>query len=162
MTDSFKQCILDYLQSHGVDIRDWNYKHSENYIKIKDRRIFDYNYDTMSLGEFIERHLLDKIDVLDTYESIYDMGNPYELCDEECRDIAIASEIIRFSETTDEAAAMNEYKNSIDWQDEVALAKEAKKEEAKELAKLFSRPGGYRERLKKSLNLDLDLFDKNS
>lgn len=92
------------------------------------------------------------------------MGNPYELCDEECRDIAIASEIIRFSETTDEVAAMNEYKNSIDWQDEVALAKakEAKKEEAKELAKLFSRPGGYRERLKKSLNLDLDLFDKNS
>lgn len=66
MLELFKQNMLDFLQRNGVDIYDCDYKSSENYIKIKNTKIFDSNYGSMSLEEFIERYILTKNEVLDT------------------------------------------------------------------------------------------------
>lgn len=160
MLEIFKQDMLNFLQRNGVDIYDCDYKNSKNYIKIKNTPIFDGNYGIMSLEEFIERYILTKYEVLDTYNSIYALGNPYELYDEECEDTALAYEIIRLLESDDGEADIKKWEKSNYNQDIVAIreAKKAEEESAKELANLFSRPGGYRDRLKNNLRLDLDLF----
>jgi|GEM_PF-2221917 len=161
MLGFFKQDMLKFLQRNDVDIYDYDYKKSENYIKIKNTQIFNSNYGKMSLEEFIERYILTKNEVLDTYNSIYDLGNPYELSDEECEDTALASEIISLSASDESKADIKKWGKSKDKQDRVAVreAKNAEQESANELASLFSRPGGYRDRLKNFLSLDLDLFD---
>ena len=164
MLELFKQDMRDFLQRNGVDIYDCDYKNSKNYIKIKNTQILDGNYGIISLEEFIERYILTKNEVLDTYNSIYDLGNPYELYDEECEDTALAYEIIRLLETDDGKADIRKWEKSKYNQDIVAIreAKKAEQESAKELANLFSRPGGYRDRLKNFLSLDLDSFDNKN
>jgi hypothetical protein len=94
-----------------------------------------------TLEEYIERDLLKETEVVDTYESIYDMGNPYELSDEECEYTALAKEIINVM--------------SLVGEDDV---------DAKliDFVKIFDRPGGLKEQLKESLDFDLELFDKNN
>jgi len=164
MIELFKQNMLDFLQRNGVHICDCDYKNSKNFTIIKNTKIFSDNYGSMPLEEFIERYILTKNEVLDTYKSIYDLGNPYELHADECDDTKLASEIIRLSESDDDKADIHKWQKSKDNQDIVAIreAKKAEQESAEELAKLFSRPGGYRERLKKFLNLDFNLFDNKT
>lgn len=124
-----------------------------------------------SIKELTEQGLLDQPDVLDTYKSIYDMGNPYELCDEECEDIALAREIIELSQPEIGEINLDKWIDSSKNRQYIAsqIVKTANLESvegfkydlADDLAEIFSLQRGYRERLKESLNLDLDLFDKN-
>lgn len=81
--------VKRYLDSKGVNIKTRHYKKSENYKKIKDRRISGFPGGAMSLEEFIDRFMRTNC----TFESIYDMGNPNEIEDSECTDGAVATEI---------------------------------------------------------------------
>ena len=125
------------LSSNNVDIHNCYYKSSNNFLKIKGARIITKNLHIMPLEEFIERYLLSEQEVIKTYESIYEMGNPYILDDEECEDIAVAEEII-----------LNE-----------PVTKETEKT-VEEIVNNFVRPGGLIERLNTYLGFDLESFSK--
>lgn len=88
------EIIKQSLLFHNVDIHNPNYKSSKEYLEIKNTRIITGNGYSVSLENFIERYLLSKQEIDETYDSIFDMGNPYELDDNECTDISVANEII--------------------------------------------------------------------
>ena len=74
----FKGYLEQSLLSDKINIHDSDYKNTENYKKIKDQKILNSDGISISLESFIERYLLEKSEVLDNYESKYDMGNVYE------------------------------------------------------------------------------------
>jgi hypothetical protein len=162
MIDIFKESINEFLKSHGVVIRDCDYKNSKGFAKIKNTWVLGDASGTMTLEEFIERYLLSENEAIRTYESIYDMGNHYELADEECDDIALAKEIIRISESID-VDEIKEWEMDGKYRDKAAERK-AMEVEGKtiELVDNFNRKGGLKERLKSILNFDLALFEKNN
>lgn len=123
------------LSSNNVDIHNCYYKSSNNYLTIKDARVITNSLYIMSLEEFIERNLLSKQEVIKTYESIYEMGNPYKFDDKDCEDIAVAEEII-----------LNE---PVDKESEKTI---------EEIVNNFVRPGGLIARLNTYLGIDLELF----
>ena len=94
MNEFFKDYIKKQLEENGVDIYSKYYKSSGNYQKVKGERVFGGLGRSISLEEFIERYLLTEKKTNETYESIYDMGNPYQLNDTECENEAVAKEII--------------------------------------------------------------------
>ncbi len=142
MWDSLKEEIEKYLFIKGIDIHGRYYKTSKEYKKIRDERIFGgSDFSSMSLDEFIERFLLSEQEVVNTYESIYEMGNPQELTEDQCEDISVAKEIITMYTFIQEADV---------------------EAEAYEFVKKFYRKGGLLDRLNKSLQFDLDAFDKNN
>lgn len=140
MLDEFKRNMKEYLLDNDVDIYDDNYKKTEAYIKIKDQYIYAGYNGFISLEEFIERYLLTKSELLDIYESIYDLGNPYELEDDECEDTALAEEIISVLE----------------------LAKEYVDVEIEDFIENLYKKGGLIDRLKKYLDFDLEEFEKSN
>ncbi len=138
----FKSSIEEDLLREGINIHSPRYKESENYKRIaKERIIGPKEFGCMSMGEFIERFLLSKEEVSKTYESVYDMGNPEELEDNQCNDIDVAKEIIIIHTEIEE---------------------ENVEVEAEEFVQKFYRKGGLLERLNKYLRIDLDAFDKNN
>jgi hypothetical protein len=137
MMEFLKQSMVEFLKNNGIEIDSDNYKQSTNYATIKDERIFSV-YSSMTVEETIERYLLEKSQVLDTYENIYDMGNPYELADNECQDSALAREIITEMSLVD--------KNDIE-------------AEIEDFVKKLNRQGGLKDRLKKHLDFKIELFD---
>jgi len=154
---------IGLLLKHGIDIRDYDYKKSENYQKIENARVFSDDNFSMALDEYIERLLLTEHDVYDTYESVYDMGNPYELDDEECEVSALTLAIIKTMDTLGETE-IKTWEKSKERKDVIAaeVARGAQEEDAKTLVNTFTRKdGGYTEQLKTYFNLDLDLFDDN-
>lgn len=145
MWNSLKEGIEKDLLTKGIDIHDPDYKLSSRYKLIQSNLIFGCSdFGSMSLDEFIERFLLSEQEVGSTYEnkSIYEMGNPQRLTDNQCEDISVAKEII------------TRYHTSIKEEDVEA--------EADDFVKKFSRKGGLLDRLKKSLQFDLNAFDKNN
>ncbi|MBQ6889032.1 MAG: hypothetical protein IJN54_16150 [Lachnospiraceae bacterium] len=141
MFELFRESIRVFLQSNGVDICDYNYKESDNYKKIKNTKIWGVGGISISLEEFIERFLLTRQEVFDTYESKYDMGSAYEFDDNECEDVEVAKEIITILNLA--------FKNDIE-------------AEAEEFVNKFYRKKGLIERLRTSLCVDLELFDKDN
>ncbi len=135
MSYIFEKNAEAYLSSKNVDIHYRNYKSSENYLKIKDVRVITNSLYIMPLEEFIERYLLSEREVIKTYESIYDMGNPYIFDDEECEDIAVANEI------SDNEPVSNKTEHT-----------------SEEIVNNFVRPGGLIERLNTYLGFDLESF----
>lgn len=133
----FEKEAKTFLSSNNVDIHYCYYKSSNNYLKIKDARVITNNLYIMPLEEFIERYLLSEQKVIKTYESIYEMGNPYKFDDEECEDIAVANEI------RDNELMSNKIEHT-----------------SEEIVNNFVRPGGLIERLNTNLGFDLESFSK--
>ena len=158
--DVLDQYVTELLESNDIYIHNCDYKKSGNYAKIKYIELIYGDEGTMTVDEYIERFLLTKHELLDTYESDYDMGNPYELDDDECNISAVAYEIIKQMDPSSEAeiAAWGKSKESRD----IKAAREARgaqAEEAKELVHTLTRKdGGYIERLKNHLSLNLGLL----
>lgn len=133
----FEKEVETFLSSSNVDIHYCYYKSSNNYLKIKDARVITNSLYIMPLEEFIERYLLSAQEVIKTYESIYEMGNPYKFDDEECEDIAVANEI------SDNGLASSKIEHT-----------------SEEIINNFLRPGGLIERLNTYLGFDLESFSK--
>lgn len=129
--DNYKNLIKDYLTLINIDIHDPYYK--EDYAEIQDIRVFGEDFRLMPLSEFIERYLLDLSEIPRYYESIYDMGNTYELKDSQCDDYALAKEII--------------YALELDV-------------ESEDVVNVIFRSGGLIDRLNTYLNFDMENFDK--
>lgn len=129
---------LGLLIRHGVEIYDDDYKESDSYKNIENSRVLPDNSFSLYLDEYIERLLLTEIEVSRTYESIYDMGNPYELNDDECEYENLADEII----------------DSLK-----LLGEDGGRKDTLEIVNIFTRSGGYVDQLRKHLNFDLDSFD---
>ena len=98
----FKEYLEQSLLSDEINIHDSDYKNTENYKKIKDQKILNSDGISISLESFIERYLLEKSEVLDNYESKYDMGNVYEFDKDECEYEEVAKEIITIQCLEDE------------------------------------------------------------
>ena len=135
MSYIFEKNAEAFLSSHNVDIHNHYYKSSENYLKVKDTRIVINSPYSMPLEEFIERYLVSEQEVIKTYESIYEMGNPYKFDDKDCEDIAVAEEII-----------LNE---PVDKESEKTI---------EEIVNNFVRPRGLIDRLNTYLGIDLESF----
>lgn len=135
MSYIFEKNAEAFLSSYNVDIHNHYYKSSENYLKVKDTRIVINSPYSMPLEEFIERYLLSEQEVIKTYESIYEMGNPYKFDDKDCEDIAVAEEII-----------LNE---PVDKESEKTI---------EEIVNNFVRPRGLIDRLNTYLGIDLESF----
>ena len=133
----FEKEAETFLSSNNVDIHYCYYKSSNNYLKIKDARVITNSLYIMPLEEFIERYLLTEQEVIKTYESIYEMGNPYKFDDEECEDIAVANEI------SDNELTSNKIEHT-----------------GEEIVNNFVRPGGLIERLNAYLGFDLNSFSE--
>lgn len=131
----FKEYLEQSLLSDEINIHDSDYKNTENYKKIKDQKILNSDGISISLESFIERYLLEKSEVLDNYESKYDMGNVYEFDKDECEYEEVAKEIITIQCLEDE--------RDID-------------AKASEFVKKFTRKGGLIERLNTYLDFDLE------
>ena len=125
---------IGLLINYEIDILSPDYRQTEGYKREADALIRIDEYSLMAMDEYIEHFLLDKHNVYDLYESIYSMGNPYELTEDECTDEAVAKAIIQI---------------------------EGKEGEwfVEDLAKTFTRKGGYIQQLKEHLQIDLDSFD---
>ena len=95
MTSFLEDYLREYLKFNDIDL--YNYKNSANYTKIKNEQIFLPSVGKISFDDLIERFLTDKNQLLSHYESIYDMGQIYEIeiSDEECEDNCVALEIIQ-------------------------------------------------------------------
>ena len=80
------EVIFD-LHERGIHIYEDNYKTSQQYSTIKDDWIYINANEVISTENYIERFLLDRQRLLDVYanESIYAMGNPYDLADDKCK-----------------------------------------------------------------------------
>lgn len=132
---------------YGIDIYDPNYRESVGYksmkyVKVRScRHLFPEKHLSMALDEYIERYLLTEDEVRSTYPSIYSMGNPYELSDEECSDFSVACSIVLESHHIEDAAQIDE---------NIALA-----DEALTLVETFK---GYISQLKEHLGVDLRSF----
>lgn len=124
---------------HGIDIFSDDYRESDGYKSLAGALVYSDGNSSMALDEYIEHFLLDEYRVDSLYESVYNMGNPNELTEEECTDEAVAREIIgKFT-------SCNE--NDVD-------------AEATDFVRVFVRKdGGYIQQLKDYLNFDLDAYD---
>lgn len=139
MLDIIKESTKQILLLYEVDIHSKYYKSSDNYVKIKNAVRIGYKGSFMSLEEFIERYLLSEKEVQETYENIYDMGNPYKLNEKECEDESVAKELITLIGQVTE--------NNIE-------------AEVSDLLLKLRRKGGLINRLNTYLNIDLENFPK--
>ena len=161
VSEVFKQYWINILKNDGVNIFDYDYKKSKSFNDIKNSRMFS-NSGSMNLEEFIERYLLSKNDLIDTYDSIYDMGNPYELSDDECQDTAMAFEIIFLMDKTMKKDILpkakkpsNQFNKGINTVDREETERADKKNKVDDLLMQFART---RKRLKTYMNFDIDLY----
>ena len=141
------------LIKHGVDVYDSDYKNTENYKKIKEDTVFIFGIGFMSREEYIERFLLTEDDVTFTYNSIYDMGNADVLPLGEYDDTNLAEDII------EELGLIGKEGDKLD---AVEFAKRFNRQYLHNLEKGTHKQEGVIARLKTSLSLDLELFDKNN
>jgi len=151
---------IGLLLKHGIDIYANNYKESENYKKIENARVSIGGNFSMALDEYIERFLLTDCDIHDFYESVYDLGDPSELSEEDYKYDRLACEIIQIVDP-DIAPQITLWENSkktgnndmkdlknFEWIEDKINAT---------VRQLYD----YTRQLKKYLNFDLNLFDYN-
>ena len=146
---------------YDIDIYDPNYRKSVGYKSMEYvrvlscRHLFPDRHLSMALDEYIERYLLTEDEVQSTYPSIYSMGNPYELKDEECSDFSVALAIVKETAQADKISKAKADKIS---EEDKAVLEELAKADAKEFVRKFTCKGGYIEQLKKHLGVDLNSF----
>lgn len=130
---------IGLLLKHGIDIFVEDYRQTDEYKCLAGALICSEGNSSMALDEYIEHFLLDDHNRYDLYESIYSMGNPYELNEEECNDEAVACEIIRKTTSCDENDV---YAEAISF-----------------VRTFVRKDGGYIQQLKDYLHFDLDSYD---
>lgn len=134
---------------YGIDIYDPNYRESVGYKSMEYVRVlscrhfFPERHLSMALDEYIERYLLTEEEVQRTYPSIYSMGNPYELSDEECFDFSVALAIVLESHHVKDSKQVDE-KTMLKMEDEAEGETETFK--------------SYISQLKEHLSVDLRSF----
>lgn len=156
-----------WLINNGIDVindRD-NYKKTDDYAKIKDFLVFYYfnneTYDLMNMEQCIERYILEKEDVLYTYESPYEMGNTEDL------------NIKQTSEEDKYKGLVEEFMYHINYKEESRNTKRKKDKTTDENFipepdddDIIKRNLGVIEnlikRFKDNFNFDLDAFDANN
>ena len=124
---------------HGIDIFSDDYRESDGYKSLAGALVYSDGNSSMALDEYIEHFLLDEYRVDHLYESIYSMGNPNELVEEECNDEAVACEIIRKTTSCKEGDV---YAEAISF-----------------VRTFVRKDGGYIQQLKDYMNFDLDAYD---
>ncbi len=114
------------------------------------------------------QYLPDHSEENESYESIYDMGNNYQLSDEECQLKTLAQYIINQNGQSAHMYALNSagFDPSKDHGDKIALeaADDYDSEDVKKIIRQFTRKddgSGYISKLKKNFNFDLDAFENN-
>lgn len=129
---------IGLLINDGLDILSSDYRQTEGYKRLANELFRVDGFSLMTLDEYVEHFLLDKHNVYDLYKSIYSMGNPYVLAEDEDEDTdkAVALEIIRMGGKEIEGVA-----------EEVRFTRQ---------------DSGYIQQLKKYLDIDLDSFDYSS
>lgn len=137
MKEIFDKMLIESLKEKGIDIYAPNYKESEAYRKMKPEFISTLD-GTMSTEEYIERFILPTNSATETYDSKYEMGNPFKLAECDCNYTSLMKEIMIIG------GIMDDY----------FKAKE-KDHGAKDESIMFTRPNGYIDQLKKHLKLDL-------
>lgn len=135
MFNTLEELVKRILLSKNINIHTPDYKSNEKYQEIKDRRIIVNDKCDISLEEFIEKYLLSEQEVINTYDSRYDMGNPYELTDSESTYIELATDILMESRDIDNT---DEY----------------------EIKNYLVRPGGLIDRINSHLKINLDPSEK--
>ena len=150
------------LKKYSIDIYSDDYRKSDGYERIKDARIFVDDDFSMALDEYIERFLLADHIRFDLYESIYSMGNPYELNEEECIDEAVASESIFSDRKYSELITQLKSKGCGEKEKE-RMIKNLIEDKITDLVNTYARKeSGYIQQIKKYLGIDLDSFDYTS
>lgn len=151
---------IGLLVKYNIDIYAENYMESEGFKNNKNARIFVEGSCSMTLNQYIEHFLLTDHELYDIYNSIYDMGNPYELDEKYCEYKTIARVIVLLEDKVqDIEASIEEWENTEDTTIS-DMYDEKYSNLAERIAQNFTRPkSGYIEQLKKYLNLDLNLFD---
>lgn len=146
---------------YGIDIYSVNYKESANYKNIENARVsFEDNF-SMALDEYIERFLLTDYEIHDFYDSIYNLGDPSELNDEECKYEAVAREIIqRINPITNPQIGQWEKNKEPE---NIEKADDERSKEVDQIEDLVDTTirqlKDYTRQLKKYLNIDLLAFD---
>lgn len=155
-------CVSDtnpvgLLVKHGIDIYDNGYKNIDN------MRVFCDDQYSMALDEYIERILLTPLEVQNSYESIYDMGNSYILNDEECEYNAIGIEIVQVMNMKVNYDIEKEWEMPSRYRSDMQaanVAKESQAEENEEKARsVIKQIKDYGRQFKKYLDFDIDSFD---
>lgn len=132
---------IGLLLKHGIDIFSRDYRQTDGYKHLAGAIICSVGNSSMTIDEYIEHFLLPERRVCRLYESVYSMGNPYKLTQEECSDEAVAHEIIR--QTT-------------------SCKENDTNAEAVDAVHIFTRKdSGYIQQLKKYLNFDLGEYNYN-
>lgn len=152
---------IGLLLKHAIDIFCEDYRQSDGYKRLAGALISSEGNSSMALDEYIEHFLLDDHNRYDLYESIYSMGNPYELNEEECNDEVVAREILQII-TPGYKEKMAKLEKSKEERDIDALSKlqATIEDEIPELVRTFVRKdSGYIQQLKDYLNFDLDAYD---
>lgn len=164
---SFDEALLCVSETSPIglfckyNIEDLTDREADSYKNIQNARVFIDDSFSMALDEYIERYLLTKDEATNTYESKYDMGNPYDLTDTECQYIELADEIKEKSigkKEQDEIRQLKESKAPAD-KDRLGELECKIADEALKLVDTFTQSNGYTDQLKKYLNLDFDAFD---
>lgn len=152
---------IGLLLKYGIDIFCENYRQTDGYKRLANALVCSEGNSSMALDEYIEHFLLDEYRVEHLYESVYSMGNPNELTEEECSYEAVARKIICVTDPEYEKYA-TKWGKSKEYCNNTALRElqEALKGEIPELVRTFVRKdGGYIQQLKDYLNFDLDAYN---
>lgn len=158
---------IGLLLKHGIDIYAYDYKESKGYKNIENTRISFEDTFSMALDEYIERFLLTDYEIYSLYESIYSLGNPEPLNEEECKYETLAYEIVQRtdpgmdSETKQKIKQLEKSKKPKD-NDKAEIEKLKETERINDKVNAITRQlQDYTRQLKKYLNIDIELFDYN-
>lgn len=142
------------LKKYGIDIYNKNYKKTDEYRELENSRIVvEDTLKQFFLDQYIEKMLLTDVEVQKYYESIYDLGNSYILCEAECEYVAIANEIVQ---------VLDAEKGSDSTKDTgmEAWERNAQEENKRErIVTVVRQLKDYDRQLEKYLNMDMKLFD---
>jgi len=138
----FDKYILNLLEKYGVDIFSGSYKKTSGYKAIKNDTIFGGEYGSLTLEQYIEKHLLTNEDLLD-FEDAYTMGNSVELEESEYSDFEVAKKVIK------------DFRLKGRFEGDPLDPSDYKE-------RFYRKKHGIFSRLKEHLAFDIDSFDKNN
>lgn len=156
--------VIFSLHKNEVYIYQDDYKSSEKYIAIKDKWISFNNDDIMPIENYIEYFLIDRLSLIDLYaqESIYAMGNPYELDDEECRLADTLMTVSPISEDNEYEEQRSYPNRSAEIDDKIKAANSSfirqLRREGSWISHKYKRAGGLVTRLSRDLHFHITAF----
>lgn len=149
---------------YDINIHDDNYKDSAGYKKME-AELETEGYSKTELDECITHNLLEDVEIHNSYESIYNMGDSSELDDEECKYESVALEIAQltlnktYQESMKKTSQLERSKDPRKVKEAVEIRNNADDEIDNLVEKNVRKLKDYTRQLKNYLNIDLDLFD---